>query len=400
MLEKLQNASVFVLNTRYEGLSHILLEALSCGVPVVTTKVGGNLEVINDLMVHIEQYVPKVPPNLLKMYLHKAIRSFFIQEKIWNETIEITTDGSVNYDLENPSDTIVRELVEAKVDGLDVLGQITLAGNTIDYTPDADVTVVIKMNLYPYGLNMNVPEDIILRHADLFIWKTIHEISRTPSFGDEKLLMIAQDNLALEMSLVSTERDGNDEDEFGNLTSSRNIAASFLKNCPIADVNQYMFRALNSFFYKTQIYQETLEFTIEQGVNEYALPDLDHYRIGGIRFANIQDWNVIEEITFDEVTDNFKLDNTKFKNYIGMTMKVVVFLVPYSMHAIIPRYIAETYADGIIAGTVMNATQIPNKEYSNISLSQRMNEPWIKDIRRAKDKILRDNKKIDYGVTA
>lgn len=42
----LRAADVFVLNTQYEGLSHTLLEVRSVGVPIVTTAVGGNFEVI------------------------------------------------------------------------------------------------------------------------------------------------------------------------------------------------------------------------------------------------------------------------------------------------------------------------------------------------------------------
>jgi len=37
---------VFALNTGYEGLSHLLLEALSLQTPIVTTNVGGNAELI------------------------------------------------------------------------------------------------------------------------------------------------------------------------------------------------------------------------------------------------------------------------------------------------------------------------------------------------------------------
>ena len=40
-------ADVFVLNTRYEGMSHVLLEARRAGVPIVTTDVGGNLEILD-----------------------------------------------------------------------------------------------------------------------------------------------------------------------------------------------------------------------------------------------------------------------------------------------------------------------------------------------------------------
>ena len=41
-------ASVFVLNSTYEGLSHTLIEAMSTGAPVIATRVGGNPEVIQD----------------------------------------------------------------------------------------------------------------------------------------------------------------------------------------------------------------------------------------------------------------------------------------------------------------------------------------------------------------
>jgi len=41
-------ATVFVLNTNYEGLSHAILNAMQIGVPVITTPVGGNPELIRD----------------------------------------------------------------------------------------------------------------------------------------------------------------------------------------------------------------------------------------------------------------------------------------------------------------------------------------------------------------
>lgn len=41
-------ADVFVLNTAYEGLSHQLLEVMDLGVPIVTTAVGGNGELLTD----------------------------------------------------------------------------------------------------------------------------------------------------------------------------------------------------------------------------------------------------------------------------------------------------------------------------------------------------------------
>ena len=47
-LRYMRAADVFVLNTKYEGFSHTLLEAAIVGVPIVTTKIGGNPEFIDD----------------------------------------------------------------------------------------------------------------------------------------------------------------------------------------------------------------------------------------------------------------------------------------------------------------------------------------------------------------
>lgn len=41
-------ADVFVLNTKYEGLSHQLLEVMSLGTPIVTTDIPGNRELIEN----------------------------------------------------------------------------------------------------------------------------------------------------------------------------------------------------------------------------------------------------------------------------------------------------------------------------------------------------------------
>lgn len=48
VLEEFSKSEVFVLNTAYEGLSHLLLEALAVGIPIITTDVGGNPELIKD----------------------------------------------------------------------------------------------------------------------------------------------------------------------------------------------------------------------------------------------------------------------------------------------------------------------------------------------------------------
>lgn len=48
LLVYLRAADAFVLNTGYEGLSHQIIEAMVLGVPIVTTLVGGNKELLAD----------------------------------------------------------------------------------------------------------------------------------------------------------------------------------------------------------------------------------------------------------------------------------------------------------------------------------------------------------------
>jgi glycosyltransferase involved in cell wall biosynthesis len=47
-LALMKYADVLVLNSTYEGLSHLLIEAQALGVPTIATRAGGNAEVITD----------------------------------------------------------------------------------------------------------------------------------------------------------------------------------------------------------------------------------------------------------------------------------------------------------------------------------------------------------------
>lgn len=81
LLGQMQKSDVFVLNTKYEGLAHVILEALAVGLPVVTTNIGGNPEVIT----HNENGLLVQPDN--KEQLTQAILKIINDQEFSRELI-------------------------------------------------------------------------------------------------------------------------------------------------------------------------------------------------------------------------------------------------------------------------------------------------------------------------
>lgn len=76
----LSAADVFVLATSYEGWANVFLEAMACGLPVVTTDVGGNSQVVNDAS--LGRIVPFGDAQSLQRMIDEALRTRWDRDSI------------------------------------------------------------------------------------------------------------------------------------------------------------------------------------------------------------------------------------------------------------------------------------------------------------------------------
>lgn len=98
LAEVLSAADVFVLATRAEGWANVFLEAMACGVPVVTTDVGGNREVV--CRSELGEVVPFGDAQALSKALQAALRAQwnaarirqYAQENAWPHRVQVLLD--------------------------------------------------------------------------------------------------------------------------------------------------------------------------------------------------------------------------------------------------------------------------------------------------------------------
>jgi glycosyltransferase involved in cell wall biosynthesis len=87
-----------VLATRYEGWANVLLEAMACGLPVITTDVGGNAGVVtSDRLGTLvpfgdsEALTAAIASGLAKFWDQKLIRDY-AEQNSWDRRVAAVID--------------------------------------------------------------------------------------------------------------------------------------------------------------------------------------------------------------------------------------------------------------------------------------------------------------------
>lgn len=81
VISEISKAKIFVLNSSYEGLPHVLIEAMKAKTPIIATKIGGNIELIQDeynglLITYGDQ-------EELSKALNKLIKNKYLRERFY-----------------------------------------------------------------------------------------------------------------------------------------------------------------------------------------------------------------------------------------------------------------------------------------------------------------------------
>lgn len=103
LIEYLAASEMFLLNTGYEGFSHQIVEAMAAGLPVITTPIGGNREIMkqgeNGFMVKYNDEFNLVEavrtlwsnPELREEFIQagKQTASLYTLDRMYQETIKV-----------------------------------------------------------------------------------------------------------------------------------------------------------------------------------------------------------------------------------------------------------------------------------------------------------------------
>ncbi|MEQ1592408.1 MAG: glycosyltransferase [Thiobacillaceae bacterium] len=107
----LSAADVFVLATRNEGWANVFLEAMACGLPVITTDVGGNREVV--CRTELGSVVPFADPVALHTALSSALTKAWDKKAILAYASDNQWDKRVSQLLHAFNNLLAQESVSA-----------------------------------------------------------------------------------------------------------------------------------------------------------------------------------------------------------------------------------------------------------------------------------------------
>ena len=98
-------ADIFVLNTGYEGFSHQLLEATALGTPIVTTRIGGNPELLENRKEGILVEYNK------KEEIKNAIKNLLQDDELRNVLSQNAKEKSKTFSKERAIESFIKLLV-------------------------------------------------------------------------------------------------------------------------------------------------------------------------------------------------------------------------------------------------------------------------------------------------
>ena len=95
--EYMKAANIFVLSSLYEGMGNVILEAMSCGLPIITTDCGGPLDYVknnyNGLVVPVND-IEKMKDAMIKLIENEDLRGTFSERNL-KLTDKIVFDWSI-----------------------------------------------------------------------------------------------------------------------------------------------------------------------------------------------------------------------------------------------------------------------------------------------------------------
>ena len=107
----IQKSNIFILNSTYEGLPHVILEAMACGVPVICNNVGGCGEVVK----HLETgflMERGIKEREIKQAIEYFINNNFQIEVFKNNALKIIETKFAFENMVNETEKLLKQIVK------------------------------------------------------------------------------------------------------------------------------------------------------------------------------------------------------------------------------------------------------------------------------------------------